>query len=87
VVFEDHHGAGSNAMSMLRAAGYEIFSIGWSMRGPIIAPAVNGSLATRFEAPSYLATIEPRAAQDACAPAGWWALQRQTRAPAEAHAR
>lgn len=79
VVFEDHHGAGSKAMSMLRAAGYEVFSIGWSMRGPVLAPAVDGSLATAFEAPSYLATIEAPAAQNACAPAGWWALQRQTR--------
>jgi FkbM family methyltransferase len=80
VVFEDHHGAGSKAMSLLRAAGYEILSIGWSMRGPVLAPAVNGSLATAFEAPSYLATIDGRAARDACAPAGWRALQRQTRA-------
>ena len=71
IVFEDHHGTGSRPMALLREAGYEIFSIGWSMRGPVLAPAVDGSLATAFEAPSYLATTETRAALDACAPTGW----------------
>jgi FkbM family methyltransferase len=84
VVFEDHHGDGSRPMARLRAAGYEVFSIGWSMRGPVLAPAANGSLATAFEAPSYLATIEPRAALEACAHAGWQTLQRQTRQLVEA---
>ena len=77
IVFEDHHGTGSRPMALLREAGYEIFSIGWSMRGPVLAPAVDGSLATAFEAPSYLATTETRAALDACAPTGWLTLQRQ----------
>jgi len=77
IVFEDHHGAGSRAMELLRSAGYELFAIGWSMRGPVLAPAADGSLAADFEAPSYLATTEPRAAADACAPAGWHTLHRQ----------
>jgi FkbM family methyltransferase len=79
VVFEDHRGDGSRSMALLRAAGYEIFSIGWSMRGPVLGPAAEGPLATPFEAPSYLATMESCAAYDACAPAGWLTLQRQTR--------
>jgi FkbM family methyltransferase len=83
VVFEDHEGAGSRAMALLRAAGYEIFSIGWSMRGPVLAPAADGSLASRFEAPSYLATTETRSALEACARAGWMVLQRQARTAAE----
>ena len=77
IVFEDHHGAGSGPMTLLREAGYEIFSIGWSMRGPVLAPAADGSLATAFEAPSYLATTETRAALDACTATGWLTLQRQ----------
>ena len=77
IVFEDHYGAGSEPMALLRAAGYEIFSIGWSMRGPVLAPAADGSLATAFEAPSYLATTEPVAAIDACRPRRWLTLQRQ----------
>jgi hypothetical protein len=76
VVFEDHHGPGSRSMELLRTAGYELFAIGWSMRGPVLAPAADGSMATAFEAPSYLATTEPRAAVDACAPAGWHTLRR-----------
>ena len=77
IVFEDHHGSGSAPMALLRAAGYEIFAIGWSMRGPVLAPAVDGSLAASFEAPSYLATTETRTALDACASTGWQTLQRQ----------
>jgi len=84
VVFEDHEGTGSRAMALLRAAGYEIFSIGWSMRGPVLAPAVDGSLASHFEAPSYLATTEVRAALEACTRTGWMVLQRQARVAAEA---
>ena len=83
VLFEDHEGAGSRAMALLRAAGYEIFSIGWSMRGPVLAPAADGSLASPFEAPSYLATTETRSALEACARTGWLVLQHQVRAAAE----
>jgi len=77
IVFEDHHGAGSSTMKLLRAAGYETFAIGWSMRGPVLAPADDGSRASSFEAPSYLATLESRMALDACSAAGWQTLQRQ----------
>jgi hypothetical protein len=84
VVFEDHEGTGSRAMALLRAAGYESFSIGWSMRGPVLAPAADGSLASPFEAPSYLATTETRAALEACARSGWMVLQHQARVAAGA---
>ena len=77
IVFEDHKGAASAPMALLRRAGYDIFSIGWSMRGPVLAPAAAGSLATSFEAPSYLATTEARTSIDACRPAGWLTLQCQ----------
>jgi FkbM family methyltransferase len=83
IVFEDHHGVGSKPMALLGAAGYEIFSIGWSMRGPFLAPAAEGR-ATIFAAPSYLATIDRRSALDACAPAGFLTLRRQTRNVARA---
>jgi FkbM family methyltransferase len=78
IVFEEHHGPGSPAMNVLLAAGYEIFSIGWSMRGPVLAPAADGSRASAFEAPSYLATVESRKALDACRVAGWQTLKRQS---------
>jgi hypothetical protein len=84
IVFEDHQGKGSGAMTLLLDAGYDIFAIGWSMRGPILAPVSDGSLASAYEAPSYLATTEPRAALDACAAQGWAALQHQSRALEEA---
>jgi FkbM family methyltransferase len=78
IVFEEHHGPGSPAMKMLSAAGYEIFAIGWSMRGPVLAPAADGSRASAFEAPSYLATTESRKALDVCRAAGWQTLQRRS---------
>jgi FkbM family methyltransferase len=77
VVFEDHHGSGSPAMNVLLAAGYEIFAIGWSMRGPVLAPAAEGARASWFEAPSYLATLESRTALDGCRASGWQTLQCQ----------
>jgi hypothetical protein len=69
---------------LLRSAGYTVFAIGWSIRRPVLAGAADGqagrSAATDYEAPSYLATIAPDEAVRACAPSGWRALRKQTRA-------
>jgi FkbM family methyltransferase len=81
VVFEDHRGPGSEASTFLERAGYTLFSIGWSMTRPLLASSRTGaSLATYYEAPSYLATLEPDEAIRACAATGWRSLRRQTRA-------
>jgi FkbM family methyltransferase len=79
VVFEDHQGPGSSAASFLAAAGYTLFSIGWTMRHPVLAPVgVGRKVSQSYEAPSYLATVEPELALRACRPSGWHALRRQT---------
>jgi FkbM family methyltransferase len=79
LVFEDHDGIGSAAATLLADAGYTLFSIGWSMRRPLLAQVRAGqSLSQSYEAPSYLATVDPNAALSACRPSGWLALRRQT---------
>lgn len=80
VVFEDHQGAGSETALFLERAGYKVFSIGWSIARPLLAEGRPGqSVAKFYEAPSYLATIDPQAALLACRASGWRALRRQTR--------
>lgn len=78
IVFEDHQGTGSAAAALLKASGYRLFSIGWSMTRPVLAEVRPGeSLSNVYEAPSYLATVDPEHALHACALSGWRALRRQ----------
>lgn len=78
IVFEDHCGTGSAAATLLADAGYTLFSIGWSMRRPLLAEVRPGeSLSRSYEAPSYLASVDPEYALSACRPTGWRALRRQ----------
>ena len=82
VVFEDHQGIDSAAATFLADAGYTLFSIGWSMRRPLLIEARRGQSSNHFyEAPSYLATIDPAGAVNACHPSGWRALRRQIQWP------
>jgi len=76
IVFEDHSGPSSDVMRRLRNAGYEIFALGWTLRGLRIAPAVQGTLAAPYEAPSYIATLSAAEIHARCAPAGWTTLRR-----------
>jgi FkbM family methyltransferase len=76
IVFEDHGGPSSDVMRVLRNAGYEIFALGWTLRGLRIAPAGHGPLAAAYEAPSYIATLSADEIQARCAPAGWMTLRR-----------
>ena len=75
IVFEDHRGPSSDVMRVLRKAGYEIFALGWTLRGLRVAPAVQGPLAAPYEAPSYIATLSAGEVQARCDPAGWMTLR------------
>lgn len=79
IVFEDHSVADSEVVRMLRAAGYQLYSLGWSMQGPRVEPIEVGNLATRFEAPSFIATLRSDEMLARCQPKGWLALRRRTR--------
>jgi FkbM family methyltransferase len=77
ILFEDHHGGESEAADYLKAAGYRLYSIGWSMRGLTLAPIDDGPLAASYEAPSYLATLAPEEAVARCSAKGWVALRHR----------
>lgn len=78
VVFEAHDGPGGEAATLLRDAGYALYALGWSLRGPRALPAASGSLARAWEAPSLVATTEPTDLVARMRPRGWRVLSRLT---------
>ena len=74
IVFEEHQGPASEVVRLLESVGYEIFAIGWSIRGLKLGPAAGARLATAYEAPSYLATLSPHDAKARCSRIGWLTL-------------
>lgn len=76
IVFEDHAIAGSEVARILHDAGYRLFSLGWSMRGPEVQPVEKGSLATAYEAPNYIATLRPDEVLEQFRARGWLVLTR-----------
>ena len=77
IVFEDHAIEGSAVARVLREAGYRIFSLGWTIRGPRVLPVELGSLATDYEAANFVATLEPDELLARCRPRGWLVLSRR----------
>ena len=77
IVFEDHEGPASEVTRFLKSRGYAIFAMGWSIRGLMLGPGDNGSLAAPYEAPSYLATLAPLDVQERCTTTGWMTLSRR----------
>jgi FkbM family methyltransferase len=79
IVFEDHRGIRSAAAMLLAKAGYTLFSIGWTMRRLVLAEVGAGeSVSHSYEAPSYLATVDPQHVVRACRASGWRTLRPQT---------
>ncbi|MGC3968240.1 MAG: FkbM family methyltransferase [Pirellulales bacterium] len=64
IVFEDHHGLGSETCRILEGYGYRIFSIGRSLRGLRLSNVKNE--AASYEAPSYLATLDEKQVLERC---------------------
>jgi FkbM family methyltransferase len=77
MVFEDHNIGKSEVVRILREAGYRIYSLGWAMRGLEVASVEVGSLAKSYEAPSFIATIEPDEVLARCSRPGWQVLSRR----------
>ncbi len=73
VVFEEHGSHTSDPCRRLAAAGYTLFQLGWRMTGPVLAPADGPRVCKPYEAPSYLATVDPAGAA-ACDRRGWGVL-------------
>ncbi len=74
ILFEEHAIDTSAVSQMLCAAGYRLFSLGWSLRGPRVQPVEGGSLAGEFEAPSFIATLDPSDVVARCRSRGWLVL-------------
>jgi FkbM family methyltransferase len=74
IVFEDHSVEGSEVVRLLTGFGYQILALGWSIPGPVVRPLQAGSLAARYEAPSYIATTDTTAVMTSLARRGWKVL-------------
>jgi FkbM family methyltransferase len=74
IVFEEHDLEQSEVVRLLKASGYRLFAIGWSMRGLVLGQIERGPRAAPFESPSFVATIEPEAVIARTAPRGWRVL-------------
>jgi FkbM family methyltransferase len=75
IIFEDHRGAHSDVMARLLNCGYAVYSIGWTLTGPVLGNREAISAHAVYEAPSYLATIAPEEVLTACVRRGWMALR------------
>ena len=64
----------SEVVRLLQSAGYQVFAVGWRMRGLDVAPVERGRLATDYEAPSFVATLRPDVVHERCARSGWKVL-------------
>lgn len=81
VVFEDHDVRDSEAVRILRGHGYHLFSLGWSLGRLRVQPLDRGDLAHSYEAPSFIATVEPEAVTTRCRPGGWRVLDPRSFRP------
>jgi FkbM family methyltransferase len=71
VVFEEHGGPDGPTGRRLGAAGYALFQVGWRLGGLVLARPDAPPVCRPYEAPSYLATLDPAGAAAACRPGGW----------------
>jgi FkbM family methyltransferase len=78
ILFEDHSISNSPVVTILREAGYKLFSLGWSMQGLLVQPIEVGSLATHYEAPNFIATQNSEDLLARCQPKGWLSLGKRT---------
>jgi FkbM family methyltransferase len=91
IVFEDHEVTRSEAVRLLSEYGYRLYSLGWALRGLRVQPVENGGLAAKYEAPNFIATLEPEDMLARCRPTGWRVLdarfvERYADAAREGHA-
>jgi len=75
VLFEDHNSANSEVVRLFQELGYAVYSLGWTIRGIVLAPIAQGSLAVAYEAPNFVATVDSEDLLKRCAPKGWRVLR------------
>jgi FkbM family methyltransferase len=74
VVFDDPDVEGSDVLPFLRAFGYHVYSVGWSVRGLSLRPVAHERDRRTSEAPSFLASVEPGHAFSRCRARGFRVL-------------
>lgn len=74
IVFEDHGIETSEVVPMLCEAGYQVYSLGWSINGINFVPIGAGKLAGEYEAPNFVATVNSDELLARCEPRGWSVL-------------
>jgi len=74
IVFEEHGTPPTETTRILREAGYTLFFIGRSFRGPKLTPPDERSSLPGWLPPNYLATRDPARALARCEPTGWQVL-------------
>lgn len=74
IVFEEHGTPPTETTRILREAGYTLFFIGRSFRGPKLTPPEERSSLPAWLPPNYLATRDPARALARCGPSGWQVL-------------
>jgi FkbM family methyltransferase len=76
IIFEEHDIEASEVVPVLRAGGFQVYSLGWSIHGIVLSPVETGSLAAEYEAPNFVASINPNELLSRCEPRGWLVLGR-----------
>lgn len=76
IIFEEHDLNRSTVIPYLLARGFSIYSLGWSLRGPKIAPGI-AQLVTPYEATSFIATKDAAQLVAKLSPHGWRSLTSQ----------
>jgi FkbM family methyltransferase len=74
IVFEDHGTWPTPPMRLLLDAGYTLFRLHKTLRGPTLVPPESPPETGAWEAPSLLATRQPDRARALLAPRGWHCL-------------
>ena len=77
VIFEDHQPQPSDVVRDLQSAGYQVLSLGWSIRGPIVRLVETAGLAKEFEAPNFIAATHSEDLIARCSPPGWRVRRRR----------
>jgi len=75
LVFEEHATPPTRATDRLATAGYTVFRIAQGLRGPRLEAEIERPFAIYWNAPSYLASIDPARALERFAPRGWHCLR------------
>lgn len=82
IVFEDHRALPTDVSRRLEHAGYAVFALATRPHKPVLVAPWDASARPRWEAPTYVATIQPVELVQALLPWGWRCLRRRSdRAP------